>query len=256
MMEKELLRKADIFSGALIVLLGLFILFQGLKMPMKDSWGGVQNVWFVSPALFPLFVGSMLAFLGVILIVIAVKSIGLEGVQEIFGFLLGPAMCKYLGEVKTIKFYAIVLNLVVFVFLMIPRIDFFPAAIQFLLVFFFMFYLDDERALSKIFKFTIITTVILGLFLLTGIEAHVSAIVQFSGDYLVFAIIGAICFLAGTLINGQAEQRRKYRLCLLVAFAAPVIIGIIFKYFLLVPMPFEGLVIQLLDAIWYAEFWS
>ena len=33
-------------------------------MPMKDTWGGVQNVWFVSPALFPLFVGAMIMLLG------------------------------------------------------------------------------------------------------------------------------------------------------------------------------------------------
>jgi hypothetical protein len=65
MMEKDKLRKADIFSGSLVVLLGLFIISQAFGMPMKDSWGGVQNVWFVSPALFPLLVGGMLSFLGV-----------------------------------------------------------------------------------------------------------------------------------------------------------------------------------------------
>jgi hypothetical protein len=53
MMEKEKLRKADIFSGGIISLFGLWVISQALKMPMKDSWGGVQNVWFVSPALFP-----------------------------------------------------------------------------------------------------------------------------------------------------------------------------------------------------------
>ena len=60
MMDKDKLRKADIFSGSLIILLGLFIISQAVQMPMKDSWGGVQNVWFVSPALFPLLVGGML----------------------------------------------------------------------------------------------------------------------------------------------------------------------------------------------------
>jgi hypothetical protein len=58
MLEIEKLRKADIFSGVIISLFGLWVVGQALKMPMKDSWGGVQNVWFVSPALFPLFVGG------------------------------------------------------------------------------------------------------------------------------------------------------------------------------------------------------
>jgi hypothetical protein len=37
---------------------------------------------------------------------------------------------------------------------------------------------------------------------------------------------------------------------------APLAIGILFKYFLLVPMPHEGLIVQLLDSIRYAELWS
>jgi hypothetical protein len=39
-----------------------------------------------------------------------------------------------------------------------------------------------------------------------------------------------------------------------VAVVAPFIICPIFKYFLLVPMPKEGLVVALLDAVWYFEF--
>ena len=41
---------------------------------------------------------------------------------------------------------------------------------------------------------------------------------------------------------------------MILALAAPFIIGPIFKYFLLVPMPTEGLVVAVLDAIWYFEF--
>ena len=78
MMEKETLRKADFFSGLAVCLLGLFIVSQGLKMPMKDSWGGVMNVWFVSPALFPLFVGAMLVLLGALLVRSAINSISVS----------------------------------------------------------------------------------------------------------------------------------------------------------------------------------
>jgi hypothetical protein len=44
MMDKEKLRKADFFSGIIILLFGVWIVRQAFKMPMKDSWGGVQNV--------------------------------------------------------------------------------------------------------------------------------------------------------------------------------------------------------------------
>ena len=43
-------------------------------------------------------------------------------------------------------------------------------------------------------------------------------------------------------------------LLLIVAVVAPVLVGLIFKYFLLVPMPAEGMVVALVDAIWYFEF--
>ena len=65
MLENEKLRQADIFAGIVISLFGLWVISQAMQMPMKDSWGGVQNVWFVSPALFPLFVGGVIVLLGI-----------------------------------------------------------------------------------------------------------------------------------------------------------------------------------------------
>ena len=85
MMEKDKLRRADMFSGSLICLLGLWIISQALKMPMKDSWGGVQNVWFVSPAIFPLFVGAMITLLGAMLIRTARSSSSSSGRRKIAG---------------------------------------------------------------------------------------------------------------------------------------------------------------------------
>ena len=84
MLEKDKLRKADIFSGLAIFVFGLWIVFQATKMPMKDSWGGVQNVWFVSPALFPLFVGAMIALLGALLVRTALKTVGFKGFASVF----------------------------------------------------------------------------------------------------------------------------------------------------------------------------
>ncbi len=92
MMEKEKLRKADIFSGGIIFLFGLWIVSQALKMPMKDSWGGVQNVWFVSPALFPLFVGAMIMLLGALLIRIAFREVGSKELKRVLRWLGSPDM--------------------------------------------------------------------------------------------------------------------------------------------------------------------
>ena len=256
MMEKDQLRKADIFSGSLIVLLGIFIISQAVQMPMKDSWGGVQNVWFVSPALFPLLVGSMLSFLGAVLIRIAFKSTGKEGIQSVVSFLTSPEFFTFLKDPQIVRFYAIVFNLIAFVFLMVPHIDFFLAALYFLLAFFVMFYFGDHAHLLKIFGFTVCTNLVLLLFLTFGLGEKFSNVTEFAADWLVIIFVVALCLMARTSVQGQQELKRKYRLSLIIAFVAPLTIGIIFKYFLLVPMPHEGLIVQLLDSIWYAELWS
>jgi hypothetical protein len=41
---------------------------------------------------------------------------------------------------------------------------------------------------------------------------------------------------------------------MIIAIASPFIVGLIFKYFLLVPMPAEGLVVTVTDYFWYLEF--
>jgi hypothetical protein len=256
MMEKDKLRKADIFSGSLVVLLGLFIISQAFGMPMKDSWGGVQNVWFVSPALFPLLVGGMLSFLGVCLISTAFKSVGTDGIRSVFSFLASKDFRAFLRHPLVIRFYGIVFNLLIFVFLMVPRIDFFPAAILFLLVCFFMFYFGDHAHLVKVFGFTVCTSLLLCLFFFLGLGEKLAGVTRFGADWLVLLFIPAHCLVAGTSVKKDLEIKRKYRLSIIIALIAPLTIGIIFKYFLLVPMPYEGLIVQLLDSIWYADLWS
>lgn len=225
-------------------------------MPMKDSWGGVQNVWFVSPALFPLIVGGMLSLLGVILIIIALKSAGVEGLREVFAFLGSSEFFQFLKQPLSVRFYGIVFNLISFVFLMVPRIDFFPTAIFFLLICFFMFYFGDHNHLLKIFGFTVVMNVLLLLYFLLGVGEKITTLTAFGADWLVLFCIPALCLVARSTVKNDPVQHRKFRLSIIIALLAPVTIGIIFKYFLLVPMPFEGLVVQLLDSIWYAEIWS
>jgi hypothetical protein len=256
MMEKDKLRKADIFSGAAIVFLGLFIISQAVQMPMKDSWGGVQNVWFVSPALFPLLVGGMLAFLGFVLMAIAFKSTGKEGLQSVISFLTSSQLTHFVKTPQVVRFYAIVCNLLVFVFLMVPHIDFFLAAFFFLLAFFVMFYFGDHAHLLRIFGFVAGCSLMLLLFLFFGLNEKLAALSAFGADWLVVFFIIVLSLIARSSVQGQPEGQRRCRLSLIIAFVAPLIIGIIFKYFLLVPMPHEGLIVQLLDSIWYAELWS
>ncbi len=255
MIETDKLRKADVFSGTAILSLGLFIIYQAFQMPMKDSYAGVQNVWYVSPALFPLLVGSILALLGLLLVKTAVSSVGKDGVISVFKYLGSSDFSDFLKLPVTVRYYGIVINLLVFVFLLIPNIDFFVASILFMLTFFFMFYCGSDQDLVQLIFLILGAALALGVYLFSGLAENVNALVPYSADVLVLIFIALLIFHYYKKYDNP-EFNRRFKISLLIGFIAPFTIGIIFKYFLLVPMPHEGLIVSLLDAVWYADIWS
>ncbi len=256
MLETEKLRKADIFSGTAIFILGLFIISQAMQMPMKDSYAGVQNVWYVSPALFPMFIGAMLTLLGVLLMRTAIKAVGVEGLKSVFAYFGSPDFIVFLKRKDTVRYYAIILNLLVYVFILIPRIDFFLASILFLLIFFFEFYCAHHEYLLKLIYLELFFSILLVIVIASGLGQRLNGSIPFAIDFLVCISIACLIFITSRQPKETTEQIKKFKRSIIIAFVAPFTIGIIFKYFLLVPMPFEGLVVSILDTIWYADFWS
>ena len=254
MLEIDKRRKADIFSGIAISLFGLWVISQAMKMPMKDSWGGVQNVWFVSPALFPLFVGSIIVLLGIGLIIMALKTVGLAGMTATLGWLKSIEMVRFLKSESMMRFHAVVVLLLSFVFLNIPRVDFFLCSVLFLTAFITMFYFDDAILLLRMLRAYLIGTIVLLLWFLLGVPGLVESSLPYSSDWLVLAFTLVYSLYVLRLTRGNPPLRRKYRTGLVLSVVAPFSIGTIFKYFLLVPMPTEGLIVVVMDAIRYWDF--
>jgi hypothetical protein len=254
MLDKEKLRKADIYSGLVIFLFGLFMVLMASEMPMKDSWGGVQNVWYVSPALFPLFVGGVIMVLGALLTRTALKMVGIKTLVETVRWFGSRDLFQFLISDSVIRFYAIAVLFVSLVYLNLPRIDFFLSAILFLTVFITMFYFDDDPLLKKLFFFYLAEVGVLIVYFAFGLDAALSLSVPYAGDILAIGLILAYCIYAWTLIRSRPPLRKKFRTGLIVAVAAPFVVGPIFKYFLMVPMPTEGLVVAVLDYFRYFEF--
>jgi hypothetical protein len=254
MLEKEKLRKADIFSGMVMFLFGLWVVGQALKMPMKDSWGGVQNVWFVSPALFPLFVGAMISLLGILLSRASIKSVGRRETMQVLRWLKSPELIRFLKTAGLIRFYAITVLFFSLVFLNLPRADFLLCSILFLAVFISMFYFDDDLLLRKLFFFYLAGTALCLLYFITGLPEILEPALPYPSDWLILAFIFAYQIFAWRLVRSAEALRKKYRISLILSVAAPFVVCPIFKYFLLVPMPTEGLVVSVLDAIWYWDF--
>ena len=254
MMDKDKLRKADIYSGAAIALFGLWIVLQALKMPMKDSWGGVQNVWYVSPAIFPLLVGCMIMLLGALLCRTALKTVGFKVFRETVRWLLSKSLWHFLNSIPNLRFYTIAVLFLSFVYLAIPRIDFFLSAFLFLTVFITSFYFDDAVILKKLFFFYLAGIMVLILYFALGLNDPQSKVVPFPADILTICFIVSYSIYAWLLIRSNPMLQKKYRTAMIVAVVSPLVVGMIFKYFLLVPMPSEGLVVAITDYFWYLEF--
>ena len=254
MLDKEILRKADVYSGAVIFLFGLWVVLQALKMPMKDSWGGVQNVWYVSPAIFPLFVGCMIMLLGGLLCRTALRTVGIKAFVETVRWLSSKALLQFFNSVPNLRFYTIVVLFFSFVYLNIPRIDFFLSAVLFLTVFITSFYFDDAGLLKKFFFFYLAGVIIFILYFSLGLDERLGRILPYPADIPALFFIVSYCVYAWRLIRNNAVLRKKYRTAMIVAIASPLVVGMVFKYFLLVPMPAEGLVVAFMDYVWYLEF--
>jgi hypothetical protein len=253
-MDQSKLRRADLFSGGVIILFGLWVVLQALQMPMKGSWGGVQNVWFVSPALFPLFVGAMIVLLGALLVRTAYRAVGRAGFAEVVRWIGSVEFVGYLGTAPVIRFYAMVVLFFSYVFLAIPRVDFFLASVLFVLAFITMFYFDDDGALRRLlFAYLAVSAMLFGFFA-AGLAQHLDPFVPHAADWLTLGLLASYGVYAWRLARGNALLRRKYRVALVLAVAAPFTIGLAFKYLLLVPMPKEGLIALTLDALWYWDF--
>ncbi|HSP25129.1 MAG TPA: hypothetical protein VLQ65_08145, partial [Saliniramus sp.] len=70
------LRKADFWTALVILAIGVFMMIEALGYPLEGSYAGVRNVWYVSPALFPLMVAGMLVLLAGYLLINAIRAGG------------------------------------------------------------------------------------------------------------------------------------------------------------------------------------
>lgn len=244
-MEKKELRKADFITSVLLLLFSIWMLIETFKMPMKDTFGGVQNVWYVSPALFPLIISIFISVLGIALFIHSIKSGGakyfLDSISE---------KNKFLSD-KNIRFISILLALIFYVYLDIPRIDFFISTILFLIFFIPIFYFDEIRLLRKLTLFYCIGNIVLIFIFITKLSTLFSSYYKYFMDLIAlsfFLIFGVYIWVN---VKNNHIFRKKYIISLLVTLSVPLILCPVFRFFLLVPLPREGLIIQVMYNIYY-----
>jgi len=246
-MDKVELRKKDFITSIILIAFGIWMLVYTITaVPMKDSFGGVMNIWYVSPGLFPICLGGLIIIMGIVLCRRAIKD---GGAKKFFEDLSHQ---KKDSSGKTLRFLGILLVIVAYVYLYIPRIDYFLSTMLCLMVFISLFYLDRPGFLKRLFTFYLVGCLFLLIVFLTGIDRQLNERFLYSMDLLVFLFFLAYFTYCRILIRGDGVLKKKLRITLIMSIVPSLVLIPSFKYLLLVPLPVEGGFIELMNIIRYA----
>jgi hypothetical protein len=166
---------------------------------------------------------------------------GFKELGLVFRWLTSFQLIQFLKSTAMIRFYAIAALFFCFVYLNISRIDFFLCGILFLAVFISMFYFDDDALLKKLLYFYLAGSIGFMVVFFAKIPAKSADVLNYPSDWLCLVFILSYFIYAWMLIRNTSLLRKKFRMVLILAVVPPFVIGTIFKYLLLVPMPKEGL---------------
>ena len=247
---KKELRRADFVTSILLIIFGLWVLYEAFQMPMKDTYGGVQNVWYVSPALFPLIISTFIMILGVTLLL---NSIRTGGAKYFYDTAKKYSIINlFILSERAIRFIAILIALFSLIYLYIPRMDFFITASLFLFFMISIFYFDQPDLLKKLTVFFLTGNILFTVIWISGWAGQLMTIYQFFMDILLFIFLMIYLIYTWLLIKGEQTLKIKYYVSLLVSIGVPLFLCPVFRYFLLVPLPYEGFFIELMHTLYYA----
>lgn len=249
-MDKAKLRGLDIVSGLVFVLFALFGFFETFQMPMTETYGGVSNVWYVSPALFPLFVNSGILILGVGLVLFAVREGGAAYLKASYVEFLRRKFTHVADRHQ--KFAALLVFFCGQIYVFMPTIDFYLSMVLFITVFISAFYFEDMRLLRRMsFLYLGISAFILVLRLTDSIAYLEEEVLEYAADLLVFVFLLLTTAFLIVYCKADAEKKRKSRTVLITAYLSPFVLILLFKFVLLIPMPHEGGFIELMSELSY-----
>ena len=231
-------RTADFWTSLVLLVLAAAMIGGALQFPLRGTYAGVRNAWYVSPALLPLMVATCLAVLALALLHTAVRAGAARTAFERSGTATGRLDV------------ALIVGLIAaFVFCFVPRIDFIVSATFFLLAFTISFHLDHAAMARLVLAAFFATAAFAGGMALLGLTPAPRSTMAFVVDGAVIVVLALI--IMATLWLARVDDRRALGHSLGVALVTPLLLGSIFKFFLLVPLPREGLVVIALDTFRY-----
>ncbi|MDV7105518.1 hypothetical protein R3X26_13995 [Vibrio sp. TH_r3] len=232
-LEQKKMHGWDFAFSLVVMLFSVGVIVTSLTMPFSGTVGGVTTEWYESPGLLPLFIGGSLFAAGLSVFIQAKNSDG----RALFA--------KYFKEINPTGFLISAGGIISYIYVLISWYDFFLASVVFLLLYIGIYYLDDDaisRKLLKIYYSAIILSIAL---FMTGAEKLLNSGYAFTTD-LILLVTAVLLILAmyRSAYEDNSELRQKVRRLTLIAIIFPAVLCPIFRYFLLVPLPKEGLVVE------------
>ncbi len=266
MIDKDAMRKRDFLTSLVLIGISIGILVGASRMPMKGNYGGVQNVWYVSPALMPLIIGAGLLILSTVLLINSIISNGAkQAIGDIKAFLKNTEFSPIIpmnqdqGSPESVARFAtyrvlmVVLEFFILIFLLIPRVDFLISLIFFLMGIMGMFYLDRMVVFLKVGVFLAISTLALCIIMWSGLATLLVGAFEFTLDILVFFLTLATYLIMHKEVGNDPMLKKKLKIVTLLSILVPLLVTVVFRYFLLVPMPVEGLFFdRICNSIYYS----
>lgn len=235
------LRKADFWTGLVLVAISVFMLVETLGYPLEGSYAGVRNAWYVSPALLPLIVSAFLIVLSCSLLATAVRA---GAARAALADVTPRALRGHAGAARDIWIVAFILG--GYIYCLVPRVDFTAATALTLFTLAAAYHLPTARVRKAglgVFACAIAAVAFAALAGWRPQPRSTAADLRDLGVWAAFLIAaGSVAWAAG------APGRGRWRRCLVVALGTSLVLSIVFKWGLLVPLPVEGVTINTLDA--------
>lgn len=246
--DKKKLRIADLVTAViLIVFSGAMLISALLTIPLAGKYAGIENQWYVSPGLVPIFVCGSLLAMSIGLLIFAVREGGLQAlVETVTNF-------EIKDKEETARFWIILVELTLFVFLYIPRVDFFAAIVLFLFYTIAGYHFGDHKFLLKLTLVYLVNSVLIFLTAVSGLLALMPESFPYLLDVFTLCTVGVMTVLALQFCKEKGKEYMAYFWqALSISWITPLVIVPVFSYKLFVLMPHKGVIIDYLDLIFYS----
>lgn len=232
-LEQEKMHGWDFAFSLVVILFSIGVIATSLTMPFSGTVGGITTEWYESPGLLPLFIGFSLFAAG---LSVFMQSKNEQGREKFL---------KYFKEINPGGFLVSAGGIISYIYVLITWYDFFLASAVFLLLYIGLYYLDNPEIGKKLLKIYYSANVVSIVIFMTGIDNAINSGYAFTTDFLLAGTgIAMIVAMYHGAKKTNSELVSKVRRLTLIAIIFPAVLCPIFRYFLLVPLPKEGLVVE------------